>query len=192
MHSALSENWRWHDPYAAVFTSAYWVDVDVALSGIVRQRVPSPLRLVGRQPISIFEDCILEGVGAVGFAPNETTGAAGENRFAVRISRNGEDHARQTRLEDYGACQVIWDQRGDRSWRSTMYISDFMLRHIVEFFVTKRIDSVRFSLQVNVFEDAAKSVDSLDEWSQPAFLSDRHTRCRLLSIYTSKGNVYAE
>ena len=73
-----------------------------------------------------------------------------------------------------------------------MYISDFMLRHIVAFFVTKRIDSVRFAIQVNVFEQGTKPVDLLDEpWSKPLFVSDRRTRCRLLSIYTSKGNAYA-
>ena len=181
------------DPDEAVLANAYWVDVDVALSGIVHRRLRSPFNLVRHQPLSIVEDCVLEGVGAVGVAPNETN-RGDKNLFAVRISRKAEDPDGEPTFAHHADCQVIWDKRGDHSWQSNIYLSEFMLRHIVEFFVTKRIDSVRLSIHLSVWENASGGAVEASRWRgiHPGFVSDRHTRCRLLSIYTSKGKIYPD
>lgn len=165
-----------HDPKDAIFANMYWVDVDVALNGIIRHQL-------------LLEAFVLEGVGAVGFAPNEAVGAD-KNQFAVRISKHPEASAVPSERPD--ACKVIWERRGDRTWRSTIYLSNFILRHIVEFFVTRRIDTVRLSIQVSKWENAPSMAPSSSGtmWSGSDFQSDDHTRCRLLSIMTSKGRIY--
>jgi len=179
-----------HNPEDAIFANMYWVDVDVALNGIIRRQLPSPLKLAGA-PLSLLESLVLEGVGAVGLAPNQAIGSD-KNQFAVRISKHAETSAVRPEFGRPDACQVIWERRGERSWRSTIYLSNFVLRHIVEFFVTRRIDSVRLSIQVSKWENApTEDADSSGKmWSGPDFQSDDHTRCRLLSVMTSKGRIY--
>jgi hypothetical protein len=185
------ESFRLRDPKDAIFADTYWVDVDVALNGIIRHQLPSPIKLGRHQPLSFPDTFVLEGVGAVGFAPNESIGAD-KNQFAVRIRRYAEAGAVPSELEPPDACQVTWERRGDHTWRSTIYLSNFILRQIVEFFVTKRIDNIRLSIQVSKWEsEPTMSADpSRLMWSGSGFQSDDRTRCPLLSVMTSKGRIY--
>ena len=75
-----------HNADEAILWKAHWVDIDVALNGI-RHRRPSGLpKLYQDAPASCrAEECVLEGVGVVGYAPKAAGGGSDDNRFAVRI-----------------------------------------------------------------------------------------------------------
>ena len=70
--------------------------------------------------------------------------------------------------------------------------SNNMLRHLVELFVTKRIDFVKLSLQLRTFKDRIgnfemASPDGFPLLSEAGRLYFRRSQCELLSVYASMG-----
>jgi hypothetical protein len=179
------------NPNEAILWKAHWVEMEVALNGIFhRRRSPLPKSQQYAPASRLIEECVLEGVGAVGYAPKAAEGGPDDKRFAVRIvSRHRGTSVDEIEFDERSPCHVVWDQRADGSWQSNISIPNHILRHIIEFFVTKRIDNIRLSIQVSVLKDQltglAFSSEQIPLPSGPDHLSALHTRCRLMSVYAS-------
>jgi hypothetical protein len=83
-----------------------------------------------------------------------------------------------------------------RSQRLEIYISNNMLRHLVELYVTKRIDKVAMFMQIAVIGEPTANADASPEilplLDQTGHLYFRHTQCELLSVFTSLTNPRAK
>jgi hypothetical protein len=84
---------------------------------------------------------------------------------------------------------MIWSEVDPRTQRLEIYIWSNMLRHLVELYVTKRIDKVAMFMQIAVitepFAKTGASLEMLPLLNQTGHLYFRHTQCELLSVFTS-------
>ncbi len=113
-----------------------------------------------------------------------------DHQFDVQVA--GGQEIDVDPLDQPFLCRLVWDRASDRSWRSKIYISNNMLRHLVELFVTKRIDFVKLSLQLRTFKDRIgnfemASPDGFPLLSEAGHLYFRRSQCELLSVYASMG-----
>jgi hypothetical protein len=180
-----------HNADEAILWKAHWVDIDVALNGI-RHRRPSGLpKLYQDAPASCrAEECVLEGVGVVGYAPKAAGGGSDDNRFAVRIGPDEDNvSVNEIAFDLRSPCHVVWDQRADGSWQSNIYIRNHILRQIVELFVTKRIHNIRLSIQVSVLRDRLGRLAFPSKHARSPSIPDRRSdmrvHSRLMSVFAS-------
>jgi hypothetical protein len=174
-----------------ILWKAHWVDIDVELNGIRHWRPSSRSKLYqDLPPFRRAEECLLEGVGVVGYEPKAGGGSSGDNRFAVRIGPDDDNASMDEIAFDLRSpCHVVWDQRADGSWQSDIYIRNQILRQIVELFVTKRIHNIRLSIQVGILRDRlgklafrSKHVPAPNVLDR---LPDMRVHSRLMSVFAS-------
>jgi hypothetical protein len=81
---------------------------------------------------------------------------------------------------------MIWNEVNVPSPRLEIYVRTKMLRHLVELYVTKRIDTIIMSMKIAVERQAiiATSADSelLPLLDKDGHLYFRRTQCELLSV----------
>jgi hypothetical protein len=166
----------------------YWLNIELNINDILfRQRVIQHNTLVHPPRPLTLQYCVLHGIGAVANAL--TVGEKGEDfdQFVVDLAsfmQNEENY-----LETRPSARMTWSEVDPRSQRLEIYISNNMLRHLVELYVTKRIDNVAMFMQIAVitepFANIGVSPEILPLLDQTGHLYFRHTQCELLSVFTS-------
>jgi hypothetical protein len=166
----------------------YWLNIELNINDILfRQRVLQHNTLVHPPRPLTLQYCVLHGIGAVANAL--TVGEKGEDfdHFVVNLASFMQSE--ENYLEARPSATMTWSEVDPRSQRLEIYISNNMLRHLVELYVTKRIDNVAMFMQIAViaepFANIGVSPEILPFLDQTGHLYFRHTQCELLSVFTS-------
>lgn len=84
---------------------------------------------------------------------------------------------------------MIWNDVDVRSPRLQIHVQTKMLRHLVELYVTKRIDTVIMSMKIaivrEIIADAGRDSELLPLLDKDGRLYFRRTQCELLSVQAS-------
>jgi hypothetical protein len=165
----------------------YWLNIELSIHNILfQQRVITNNILVHPRPLAV-EYCVLHGIGAVANALTVGERGIDFDHFVVDLAsfRRNEENC----LEARPSARMIWNEVDPRSQRLEIYISKNMLRHLVELYVTKRIDKVAMFMKIAViaepFANTGNSPEILPVLDQTGHLYFRHTQCELLSVFTS-------
>ncbi len=161
------------------------IDINVAMTDIVFQRYVDGLDSRGPKAVVNYA---IEGVVTAG-ADNERSGAS---ESSVVYVAGYEETDRMDRSEDFdqrSVCYIASDRHPDAAWRTNIYIERFIFRHLVELYISRRIDSVRISILLKVLRDPSGAVE-VPTLSHPVLRTagDRHrqhSRAHLVSVQTS-------
>ena len=146
----------------------------VSSSRIVRSRSP-------------LQYSVLHGVGTVANALSVGDWAKTFDRFAVDVAalvQNDEDFA----ASDHNrSARMIWNEVDVRAPRLQIYyVQTKMLRHLVELYVTKRINNIIMSMKIAIVRqmiaDASLDSELLPVLDKDGRLYFRRTQCELLSV----------
>jgi hypothetical protein len=166
----------------------YWLNIDVDINDIIRQQE----MLVGnfavqRSPL-ILQYCVLHGVGTVENALTVGEKKTDIDRFAVSVTTFAPSEENESILQLHRSARMIWSEVDPRAPQLKIYIKPTMLGHLVELYVTKRIDAVGMFMQIAVSDWPMESAGVMDETpllDQGGRLYFRRTQCELLSVYAS-------
>jgi hypothetical protein len=174
---------------AVRYSKLYWLDIDVALRNILYRRRTEPARVISCHQFLSLEYCVLEGVGAVANVLNVGQEPGDIDQFVVHIAGYTADEEDISDPELRPSARMVWNNMNEHSLRSDIYISSNLMRHLVELYVTKRIDRVQLSIQIAVIGDHIGKLDVLPEGfpllGEAGRLHFRRKHCDLLSVYTS-------
>ena len=168
----------------------YWLDIDVTFNDIMRQqRMTSSNPLVSLPPSLQYS--VLHGVGTVANALAVGDRARTFDRFAVDVSAFVQTDENFSVAELHRSARMIWNDVDVRSPRLEIHVQTKMLRHLVELYVTKRIDTVIISMKIAVERQTAADTGPrgsellpvLDNYGRLYF---RRTQCELLSVQASQ------
>jgi hypothetical protein len=172
----------------------YWLNIELNINSIFfRQRAIKNNVLINPQLLTL-QYCVLHGIGAV--TNVLTVGEMGIDfdHFVVDVA--SLMHNEENYLEARPSARMMWSEADPRLPRHEIYISNNILRHLVELYVTKRIDNVVMFMQIAViaehFADTAASPRILPQLDQTGHLYFRHTQCELLSVFTSLASGHAK
>jgi hypothetical protein len=167
----------------------YWLDIDVNFHDIVRQQRMTSSNLVVRRPPSYLQYSILQGVGTVANALSVGEQGTIFHRFKVDVAalvQTDEDTALPDRPR---SAKMIWNEVNVRAPRLEIYVQKKMLRHLVELYVTKRIDTVILSMKIAVvleeIVETGPGSQSLPILDKDGHLYFGRTQCELLSVHAS-------
>ena len=167
----------------------YWLDIDVTFNDIFRQQRMLPGDSIVRLPPSPLQYSVLHGVGTVANALSVGDRAKTFDRFAVDVAafiRSDENFAP---AEDHRSAKMIWNEVDVRAPRLEIHVQTKMLRHLVELYVTKRIDTVVMSMKIaivrQIIADAGPDSELLPVLDKDGRLYFRRTQCELLSVQAS-------
>jgi hypothetical protein len=174
---------RGTDPYSKL----YWLNIELSINNILfRRRVIQSNIVIYPRPLTL-QYCVLHGIGAVANALTVGEKGTDFDHFVVDVAsfvQNEENYP-----EARPSARMIWSEVDPRSQRLEIYISNNMLRHLVELYVTKRIDKVAMFMQIAVtaepIANTGASPEVLPLLDQTGHLYFRHTQCELLSVFTS-------
>ena len=172
------------DPHSKL----YWLDIDVTFNDIMRQQRMAPSSAIVRPPAS-FQNSILHGVGTVANALSVGDRAKTFDRFAVDVAAFEQTDEDLPSSERPRSARMIWNEIDVRSPRLEIYVQTKMLRHLVELYVSKRIDTVMMSMKIAIVRQMTASADA-DSELLPVLHKDgrlyfRRTQCELLSVQAS-------
>jgi hypothetical protein len=167
----------------------YWLDIDVFFTDIIRQQRMLPSNLVVRWPQSFLRSSVLRGAGTV-------TNALSVGQQGITFDRFEVDVAAFVKTdEDFGlpelhrSAKMIWNDVDARSPRLEIHVQTKMLRHLVELYVTKRIDTVVISMKIGIVRrsiiDSNSDSQLFPLLDQDGHLYFRRTECELLSVHAS-------
>ena len=167
----------------------YWLDIDVTFDDITRQQQMTSSRLIVRRSPSSLQYSVLHGVGTVANALSVGDVATTFDRFDVDVAALVQTEDSSGLPELHRSARMIWNEVDARSPRLEIYVQTKMLRHLVELYVTKRIDTIVMSMKIAVERQAVinTSVDSelLPLLDKDGHLYFRRTQCELLSVHAS-------
>ena len=167
----------------------YWLDIDVTFSDIVRQQRLIPSHDIARLPPSSLEYSLLNGVGTVANALSVGDSGTSFNRFEVDVAAFLQTDEKFAPYELHRSAKMIWNDVDVQAPRLEIYVQPKMLRHLVELYVTKRIDTVIMSMKIAVtrqpIADKSSGFELLPLLDQNGRLYFRHTQCELLSVHAS-------
>jgi hypothetical protein len=167
----------------------YWLDIDVIFDDITRQQQIILSRIIARRPPSSLQYSVLHGVGTVANALSVGNMATIFDRFQVDVSALVQTEDNLGLPELHRSARMIWNEVDVRSPRLEIYVQTKMLRHLVELYVTKRIDTIIMSMKIAVERQAVidTSADSelLPLLDKDGHLYFRRTQCELLSVHAS-------
>ena len=167
----------------------YWLDIDVVFNDITRQQQIISSRLIGRRSPSSLQYSVLHGVGTVANALSVGEMATIFDRFQVDVAALVQDEDNFGLPELHRSARMIWNEVNVPSPRLEIYVQTKMLRHLVELYVTKRIDAIIMSMKIAVERQAVidTSTDSelLPLLDKDGHLYFRRTQCELLSVHAS-------
>ena len=164
----------------------YWLDIDVTFNDIMRQQRMAPAATDLPLPQASLQHSILHGMGTVANALSVGDRAKTFDRFAVDVAafvHTGENVAPAERPR---SARMIWNEMDVRAPRLQIYVQIKMLRHLVELYVTKRINTVVMSMKIAVVRqisaDTHRDSELLPVLDERGRLYFRRTQCELLSV----------
>ena len=164
----------------------YWLDIDVIFDDITRQQQMISSRIIVRRPPSASQYSVLHGVGTVANALSVGDISTNFDRFQVDVATLVQTEDNFGLPELHRSARMIWNEVNVPSPRLEIYVQAKMLRHLVELYVTKRIDAIIMSMKIVVERQAAidASADSelLPLLDKDGHLYFRRTQCELLSV----------
>ena len=167
----------------------YWLDIDVTFNDIIRQDRIIPRRQVARLPLSSLQYSILNGVGTVENALSVGDGATTFNQFEVDVAAFVQTDENFEPAELNRSAKMLWNDVDVEAPRLEIYVQPKMLRHLVELYVTKRIDTVIMSMKIAITRQlmggAIIGSESLPLLDRDGRLYFRRTQCELLSVRAS-------
>ena len=144
-------------------------------------------RIIVRRLSSSLQYSVLHGVGTVANALSVGDAATTFDRFQVDVAALVQTEDNFGLPEIHRSARMIWNEVDVRSPRLEIYMQTRMLRHLVELYVTKRIDTVIMSMKIAVERQAVidTSADSelLPLLDKDGHLYFRRTQCELLSVH---------
>jgi hypothetical protein len=126
----------------------YWLDINVTFNDIIRQQRIIPSHDVAHLPPSSLEYSILNGVGTVANALSVGDSGTSFNRFEVDVAAFVQTDETFAPYELHRSAKMIWNEVNVHSPRLEIYVQPNMLRHLVELYITKRIDVVIMSMKI--------------------------------------------
>ena len=167
----------------------YWLDIDVTFSDIIRQQRIIPSRDIPYMLPSSLEYSVMSGVGTVANALSVGDSGTSFNRFEVDVAAFLQTDENFAPYELHRSAKMIWNDVDVNSPRLEIYVQPKMLRHLVELYVTKRIDTVIMSMKIAVTRQPTTGRSSgfelLPLLDQDGRLYFRRTQCELLSVQAS-------
>jgi hypothetical protein len=167
----------------------YWLDIDVTFSDIIRQQRIIPSRDIAHLPPSSLEYSVMNGVGTVANALSVGDSGTSFNRFEVDVAAFLQTDENFAPYELHRSAKMIWNDVDVQSPRLEIYVQPKMLRHLVELYVTKRIDTVIMSMKIAVTRqpivNRSSGFELLPLLDQDGRLYFRRTQCELLSVQAS-------
>ena len=167
----------------------YWLDINVTFNDITRQQRTIRSNIIVRRPPPSLQYSVLHGVGTVANALSVGDEAKTFDHFEVDVAAFVQTDENFAPSELHRSAKMIWKEVDVRSPRLEIYVQIRMLRHLVELYVTKRIDTVVMSMKIAV-ERQTVVVASQDSELLPLLDKDGHlyfrrTQCELLSVHAS-------
>ena len=167
----------------------YWLDIDVTFSDIIRQQRIIPSRDIPHMLPSSLEYSVMNGVGTVANALTVGDSGTSFNRFEVDVAAFLQTDENFAPYELHRSAKMIWNDVDVHSPRLEIYVQPKMLRHLVELYVTKRIDTVIMSMKIAVTRqpivNRSSGFELLPLLDQDGRLYFRRTQCELLSVQAS-------
>jgi hypothetical protein len=140
-----------------------------------------------RRPSSALQYSVLHGVATVANALSVGDAAITFDRFHVDVAALVQTEDNFGLPEIHRSARMIWNEVDVSSPRLEIYVQTRMLRHLVELYVTKRIDTVAISMKIAVERQAAINTSAESELlpllDNYGHLYVRHTQCELLSVH---------
>ena len=166
----------------------YWLDIDATFDDITRQQQIIPGR-IARPPSNSVQYSVLHGVGTVANALSVGDKAATFDRFKVDVAALAPIDEESGLPEAHRSARMIWNEMDFRSPRLQIHVQTTMLRHLVELYVTKRIDTIIMSMKIAIERrtiiDASSDAELLPILDKEGRLYFRRTQCELLSVHAS-------
>jgi hypothetical protein len=167
----------------------YWLDIEVTFSDLIRQERIIPRRQASRLPILTLQHSILNGVGTVENALSVGNGETTFNRFEVDVAAFEQTDEYFEPAELNRSAKMLWNDVDVEAPRLEIYVQPKMLRHLVELYVTKRIDTVIMSMKIAITRqlvgDSGAGSERLPLLDRDGRLYFRRTQCELLSVQAS-------
>jgi hypothetical protein len=167
----------------------YWLDIDVTFNDIIRQERIIPRRQASRLPLSTLQHSVLNGVGTVENALSVGNGQTTFNRFEVDVAAFEQTDEYFEPAELNRSAKMLWNDVDVEAPRLEIYVQPKMLRHLVELYVTKRIDTVIMSMKIAITRalvgDGGAGSERLPLLDRDGRLYFRRTQCELLSVQAS-------
>lgn len=174
----------------------YWLDIDVNFDDITRQQQIIPSRLIVRRSPSSLQYSVLHGVGTVANALSVGDQAATFDRFHVDVAALVQADDNSGLPELHRSARMVWNEVDVRAPRLEIRVQTKMLRHLVELYVTKRIDTVVMSMKIAVERqttiDERPDSDLLPVLNNDGHLYFRRTQCELLSVHAALAHEHAK
>jgi hypothetical protein len=167
----------------------YWFDIDVVFDDITRQQSMMASAIVVSRPISPFQYSILHGVGTVANALSVGDATKSFDRFEVDVAAltRSDDEFEPPDLQR--SARMVWNEVDVYAPRLQIHVQTRMLRHLVELYVTKRIDAILMSMKIAVerqaFVEMRANAELLPVLDNDGRLYFRRTHCELLSVQAS-------
>jgi len=166
----------------------YWLDIDVTFHDIMRQDRIIPKRQIARLPLSSLQYSILNGVGIVENALSVGNSDTTFNQFEVDVAAFVQTDETFEAAELNRSAKMIWNDVDVEAPRLEIYVQPKMLRHLVELYLTKRIDTVIMSMKIAITRQPVGGVgfgSDLPLLDRDGRLYFRRTQCELLSVQAS-------
>jgi hypothetical protein len=164
----------------------YWLDIDVTFNDIMRQQRMAPRNPDIRAPQASLQHSILHGIGTVANALSVGDRAKTFDRFAVDVAAFVQTDENLAPSERPRSARMVWNEVDVRAPRLQIYVQIKMLRHLVELYVTKRINVVIMSMKIAVARqmasDTRQDPELLPVLDQDGRLYFRRMQCELLSV----------
>jgi hypothetical protein len=173
----------------------YWLDIDVTFNDIMRQQRMTSGNTVIPLPSSL-QYSVLHGVGTVANALSVGDRARTFDRFAVDVAAFVRDDEHFSSSAHHRSAKMVWNVIDVRSPRLQIHVQTKMLRHLVELYVTKRIDTVIISMKIEIerqtiLDTGPRSSELLPVLDNYGRLYFRRTQCELLSVQASLASARA-
>ena len=167
----------------------YWLDVDVTFQDVIPQQRMVPSDHIVRRRSSFLKYSVLQGVGAVADALSIGDRTTAFDRFEVDVAAFVQTDEEYQHSQSHRSAKMIWNELDVRSPRLEIYVQTKMLRHLVELYVTKRIDKVIMSMKIEIVRQLIAGADADSELlpllDKDGHLYFRRTQCELLSVQAS-------
>jgi len=167
----------------------YWLDIYVTFNDIMRQQRMIPSDSLVGLPQSTWRYSILHGVGTVANALSISDRAKTFDRFAVDVAAFAQSDEKFAPAEPHRSARMIWNEVDVRAPRLEIHVQSKMLRHLVELYVTKRIDTVIMSMKIAIVREiilnSTPDSELLPVLDRDGRLYFRRAQCELLSVQAS-------
>jgi hypothetical protein len=167
----------------------YWLDIDLIFDGITRQQQITSSPVIVRRSPSALQYSVLHGVGTVVNALSVGDLATIFDRFQVDVAALVQTEDNFVLDELHRSARMTWNDLDVASPRLEIYVQTKMLRHLVELYITKRIDAVIMSMKIAVERQAVIDTSAESELlpllDKDGHLYFRRTQCELLSVHAA-------